>query len=76
MLDFSHLTDPKGVDQQFFDANSPSAGANWVSWIKPRGINWTQFTVFGGGGAGGAGYMATVASSGGGGGGRRIMFSI
>ena len=51
MLDFSHLTDPKGVDQQFFDANSPSAGANWVSWIKPRGINWTQFTVFGGGGA-------------------------
>ena len=78
MLDFFHVPQfPKGVDQQIFNANSPTTGVNWATWTKPRGINWVEFFVWGGGGAGGAGAVgASGSAAGGGGGGSAVQMHV
>jgi hypothetical protein len=71
MLDFSHISQSTKATQQIFYAASPTAGTNWQTWLKPRGVSFVQFTVFGGGGGGGAGAApgGNTNSAGGGGGG-------
>jgi len=69
MLDFSHIPRSTKATQQIFYAATPTAGTNWQTWLKPRGVSFVQFTVLGGGGGGGAGAAAGGNSGGGGGGG-------
>jgi hypothetical protein len=69
MLDISHLAGNPKFDVQVFYANSPVAGAGWVTWTKPRGINFVQFFVLSGGCGGGSGVFGTASLSAGGGGG-------
>ena len=69
MLDFGYLTANQRVNVQTFNAATATAGSNWQTWIKPRGINFIHMLVLGGGGAGGGGAGASTAAPGGGGGG-------
>jgi collagen type III alpha len=69
MLDFSHIPQSTKATRQLFYASSPTAGTNWQTWLKPRGVSFVQFTVLGGGGGGGAGAAPDGNSNSGGGGG-------
>jgi len=69
MLDISHLAGNPKYDVQVFYANSPVAGANWATWVKPRGINFVQFFVLSGGCGGGSGTVGAASTAGGGAGG-------
>ena len=69
MLDVFDLPTNQKTNQQIFYANSPIAGANWITWVKPRGVNFVQFFMLGGGGGGGGGFSGAVGASFGGAGG-------
>lgn len=77
MLDTFHIPRDKTADVQEFYANSPSAGASWYTWKKPRNVTYVSFYVLGGGGAGGAGAAGGAnAGAGGGGGGSSAQCNI
>jgi len=68
MLDFSHI--PESVaDIQVFTGNSPTAGAVWQTWVKPRGKTMCSIWMVGKGGNGGNGAVGAVSAAAGGGGG-------
>jgi len=75
MLDFSHVPSNTNYIQRF-EANSPTAGAGWYTWVKPRGIQFVHFTVIAGGSGGSSAVLGNNSTSaGGGGGGSGAYFS-
>ena len=76
MLDILHLPNSSRANQQIFYAATPTAGTNWQTWLKPRGVSFVQFFVLGGGGGGGAGAVPASGSAGGGGGGSSAQCTL
>jgi hypothetical protein len=69
MLDTFDTPQATYADIQVFNANSPTAGAGWSTWIKRRGASMCQILVWGGGGGGGNGAIGANSTAAGGGGG-------
>lgn len=67
MLDLFHLPPSSKADVKVY--KDPSAGTDYHTWIKPRGISMVTFYAFGGGGGGGSGFTAASGNQRGGGGG-------
>lgn len=71
MLDLQHL--PGNLNNQrqqvFIGENATGGGAQWRTWIKPKGINWVHIFLVGKGGNGGAGAVGANSTAAGGGGG-------
>ena len=76
MLDFFHVPNNPKFDQQIFYANSPTTTQYWVTWSKPRGVNFVNIFALGGGGSGGAGAVGAASTANGGGGGGSSGHSI
>jgi len=76
MLDVLHLPTSSRANQQIFYAATPTAGTNWQTWLKPRGVSFVHFFVLGGGGGGGAGQGNGATTTGGGGGGSSAQCSL
>jgi hypothetical protein len=69
MLDLNNLPTNQKVDRQIFYANSPSFGANYTEWNKPRGATFVHIFAIAAGGGGGGGRTGTAGNAAGGGGG-------
>lgn len=69
MLDVFNIPGPTNKNVQTFYATAATAGIGWQTWVKPRGVDFVQFSILGGGGGGGGGVAAGAASTAAGGGG-------
>lgn len=68
MLDFFHILDNPRADIQRFWGASAGGTNDWVTWRKPRGVNWVYMLAVGGGASGGCGINSGTRSGGGAGG--------
>lgn len=76
MLDFFHILDNPRADIQRFWGASAGGTSDWVTWRKPRGVNWVYMLAVGGGASGGCGINTATTSGGGAGGGPGGMGTI
>lgn len=80
MLDFTHTPSlNSNSDIRTFTGKSVVAGAQWETWVKPRGKSMLNIVLLGKGGNGGTGavnIVSTAAGGGGGGSGAQTVLTI
>jgi hypothetical protein len=77
MLDLFNFPSKWQADVQMFLGNSPTSGASWCQWTKPRGKTMAYVCCIGAGGNGGNGVIgANNLAAGGGGGGSAAQSTL